>query len=260
MNFRDEKPEIILPLFTGTLGALFLCTLFAVQTSFFKKPPEQTPVIEIKISNRQEENGVHFLLVETEKKTDAILELYRDSEYRMWVIDFFSEVCLSREVAQVILDSSDEFDVPPSLAFSLSWEESNFNRRAVNRRNQNGSIDRGLFQLNNQSFPQLEIHDFFNISKNARYGISHLRYCLNTGGNEIAALAMYNAGTGRVRGSGAPKVTLDYVNRILKNQKKIENLFHNTFIKEEEARLSEEKTENTVKPQFGRILSSASPL
>jgi len=257
MNFRDEKIEIILPLFTGTLGSLILCSLFIVQTAVFKKPPP--PIIEITIENRHKENGVHFLSIKSKKGSDAILELYRNPEYRIWVVDFFADVCSSQEISRGILDCSDEFNVPPALAFALSWEESNFNQYAVNRRNQDGSVDRGLFQLNNRSFPHLETSDFFNINKNARYGISHLRHCLNTGGNEISALALYNAGAGRVKNSGAPKITLDYINRILENQRKIENLFHNTFIKEEEARLSEEKPENTD-PQFGRILSSASPL
>jgi hypothetical protein len=42
---------------------------------------------------------------------------------------------------------------------------------------------------------------------------------------EIAALAMYNAGAGRVTASGAPKSTLDYISRILENKNKIENKF-----------------------------------
>jgi len=55
--------------------------------------------------------------------------------------------------------------------------------------------------------------------------MSHLRYCLDTGRTEIAALAMYNAGTGRVSVTGAPKSTLDYISRILENKNKIENKF-----------------------------------
>jgi hypothetical protein len=66
---------------------------------------------------------------------------------------------------------------------------------------------------------------FFNPETNAYYGMSHLRYCLDTGGTEIAALAMYNAGSSRVHNSGTPKTTLDYVSRILDNRREIERLF-----------------------------------
>jgi len=55
--------------------------------------------------------------------------------------------------------------------------------------------------------------------------MGHLRYCLDVGGSEIAALAMYNAGTNRVNSSGTPRSTLDYVSRIMENRWKIEDLF-----------------------------------
>jgi hypothetical protein len=129
----------------------------------------------------------------------------------------------------------------------------------MNRHNRDGSIDRGLFQLNNRSFPNLENSAFFDIKSNARYGISHLRHCLDSGGSEISALAMYNAGAGRVSTSGAPKVTLDYISRILENRGRLESRFHAMLIKEEEDRMAE-KARNTAPPHFSRTLSSASPL
>jgi hypothetical protein len=55
--------------------------------------------------------------------------------------------------------------------------------------------------------------------------MSHLRHCLDTGGTEIAALAMYNAGANRVRNTGTPKTTLDYISRILENRRRIESRF-----------------------------------
>jgi hypothetical protein len=95
----------------------------------------------------------------------------------------------------------------------------------VNGKNKDGSIDRGLFQLNNRSFPHLEIQAYFSPDVNSWHGMSHLRFCIDTGRTEIAALAMYNAGAGRVSSSGAPKSTLDYISRILDNKSKIENSF-----------------------------------
>ena len=52
-----------------------------------------------------------------------------------------------------------------------------------------------------------------------------MRWCLNSAGTEVAALAMYNAGHARVHSVGTPKSTLDYVSRILRRQRRIEELF-----------------------------------
>ena len=258
MNFHDEKMELLIPLFTGVLGSLIFCALIAVNNPVFLELG--TPKIVVEVEQEEDEDTSNLFLTSKEKIEDPVLEYFRDSEYREWVIDFFAKICSNREIAQAILDNSDEFNVPAALAFALSWEESSFNPHAVNRYNQNGSVDRGLFQLNNRSFPDLETNDFFDVNINARYGISHLRHCLDSGGSEISALAIYNAGTGRIRNTGAPKATLDYISRILGNQSKIESRFHSMLIKEEENRLAE-KSQNTTQPSyFSRTLSSTSPL
>ncbi|MDR0455740.1 MAG: lytic transglycosylase domain-containing protein [Treponema sp.] len=159
------------------------------------------------------------------ERRDFILDLYRDTQARNRVVDFFGVICSSPEIIEVILENANSFDIPPALAFALAWEESRLNPYAVNNNNRDGSIDRGLFQLNNNSFPRLEIPAFFNPGINAQNGMSHLRHCLDVGGSEIAALAMYNAGTNRVNSSGTPRSTLDYISRIVENRRKIEDLF-----------------------------------
>jgi hypothetical protein len=158
-------------------------------------------------------------------RPDFILGSYRDKASRDWVVGFFAQMTGSGELAAAVLANAVDFDIPPALAFALCWEESRYNPRAVNRENRNETVDRGLFQLNNESFPNLKERDFFNLSINAWYGLSHLRWCLDNAGTEVAGLAMYNAGTGRVRSNGTPKNTLDYISRILKQQRKIEELF-----------------------------------
>ena len=55
--------------------------------------------------------------------------------------------------------------------------------------------------------------------------MSHLKFCLNTAGNEVSALAMYNAGTGRVRSNKTPQSTLNYVGKIMSYQKMLDQLF-----------------------------------
>jgi soluble lytic murein transglycosylase-like protein len=180
---------------------------------------------------------------------DYILERYRDPQVREQVIDFFASICASPEIATAILGNANEYNISPALAAALAWEESRFNPHALNTRNRDGSVDRGLFQLNSHSFPRLELQAFFNPEVNARYAMGHLRHCLDTGGSVVAALAMYNAGTNRVNSTGTPKTTLDYASRILMNRWEIENLFREQeswLVEEPEtAEIAEDKQERS---------------
>ena len=194
---------------------------------------------------------IRFFTGADRENGDLIQELYRQPESRYRVIEFFEEICPSTEIAGVILANADLHSIPPALALALAWEESRLNHLAVNTKNSNGSIDRGLFQLNNQSFPYMELQDYFDPELNAQYGMGHLRFCLDTGGTEIAALAMYNAGTGRVRDTGAPKTTLDYVSRILENRQEIERSFlERETVFRQRSEIAVEIAE--VKPEPGR--------
>ncbi|MCL2805392.1 MAG: lytic transglycosylase domain-containing protein [Treponema sp.] len=231
LSFKSIKMELVVPLFAGVLLSLLPCAAIGAAYGYFLK--NEAPQIT-EINNEEKDD---FLFFASEKKPDPVLEYYRNPDFKEWVVDFFAGICRSREIAQAILENTDRYNVPPALAFALSWEESRFNPRAINRSNRDGSIDRGLFQLNNRSFPHLEIPVFYEIETNARYGISHLRHCLDSGGSDVSALAMYNAGAGRVRSTGAPHVTLNYASRILENRQRIESRFHSRLIREEEARL-----------------------
>jgi hypothetical protein len=225
--FPYRKFEFIVPMFFGCLGALILNAFFMKHTIYAHSPviENQNLAHELVQKNSAEAKSVNVFYRSRADHRDLILELYRDEESRDRVVDFFAGVCASPEIVQVILDWADSFNIAPALAFALAWEESRLNPYAVNNKNRDGSIDRGLFQLNSRSFPRLETQAFFNPGINAQHGIRHLRHCLDVGGSEIAALAMYNAGANRVNSSGAPKSTLDYISRIMENRREIENLF-----------------------------------
>jgi len=183
--------------------------------------PEIQIIIEPEIS---QDISSEAPVVSLTEESDLIINSYLDPALREKVIAFFEELTGSWEIAAVILVNAAAYNVAPSLAFSLCAEESSFNPQAINR-NRNNTIDRGLFQLNNASFPDIKILEFYDIEVNARYGMSHLRWCLDTAGTDVAALAMYNAGTARVNAHGTPRQTLDYVSRILNRQMQIERLF-----------------------------------
>jgi hypothetical protein len=174
-------------------------------------------------------------------KTDRLMEWYRDEASKGLVIAFFSELTGSSEIAQAVLAQADAFNISPALAFSLAWQESKYNALAESRKNGNESVDRGLFQLNSYSFPELGETEFFDPVINAYYGMSHLRWCLDTGGSEVSALAMYNAGLRRVSTGGTPKRTLDYISRVLQLKSDIEILFENECLRELPSIAEEEK-------------------
>jgi hypothetical protein len=186
-----------------------------------KQPAVQLAAVDIPVLMP----NLDFLAKPEPQHINHILELYRQAETQNCVIEFFSGVCGSREIAEIILTNAALFEISPALAFALSWEESRFDPKAVNSANRNGSVDRGLFQLNNRSFPHLTQADFFNPEVNANNALKYLRSCIKTGGNEIGALAVYNAGIGRVNRNGAPWVTLDYISRIEENCERIESHF-----------------------------------
>ena len=224
MHYR--KFEHTLPLFFGCLGSLIICAglMMWQPERFFSRGEDHERSYEAAEHSAGMDNKYFFTRSIPERR-DLILEVYRDPASRGRVIEFFADICASREIAEVILSSAEMYNISPALAVALAWEESRLDPRAVNTKNRDHSIDRGLFQLNDRSFPRLGVQAFFNPWVNARYGMNHLRYCLDTGGSEIAALAMYNAGAGRVNSSGTPRTTLDYISRIINNRTEIDTLF-----------------------------------
>jgi soluble lytic murein transglycosylase-like protein len=165
---------------------------------------------------------IAFLLSEKPPNIDTGLFLYRNPTTRPVVERFYAGVTSDAVVAKAILAAAEANDIPLPLAFSLAWVESEYRIRAVNRNA--GSLDRGLFQLNSRSFPQLKEEEFFNPATNAWHGLAHLRFCLKEGENEVVALAMYNAGAQQVR-RGTPYTTLNYVARTLEYRQGIEVSF-----------------------------------
>jgi soluble lytic murein transglycosylase-like protein len=165
---------------------------------------------------------IAFLLSAKPANTDDGLYLYRNPATRRVVEQFYAGITSDWLVSQAILAAADANDVPLPLAFSVAWVESEYRIRAVNRNA--ASLDRGLFQLNSRSFPQLKEEEFFNPLTNARHGLAHLRFCLKEGENEVVALAMYNAGAQRVR-KGTPYTTLHYVARALEYRQELEEAF-----------------------------------
>ena len=157
-------------------------------------------------------------------REDLGLILYRQPQTRAAVEGFYYQVTGNRETAIAILDAAETYNIPLSLAFSIAYAESRFKPHASHV-NKNGSIDRGLFQLNSNAFPTLTEEEFFDPKISAQKGLKHLNYFLKTAGNEVTALAMYNAGAGKVRSNNTPHSTLDYVAAINSYRNAIDESF-----------------------------------
>ena len=211
------------------LTGIALSIYFCLPVSVTETVPQVAAIDTIQESGDDfsEDLFDHLTEVSFEKinsDTDTGLELYRQSFSRGSVEKFYTCITRNKDVALAILSEADKNDIPLSLAFALAYTESRYNPKATNS-NANTTIDRGLFQLNSNSFPALTEADFFDPYISAKYGMSHLKFCLNSAGNEVSALAMYNAGTGRVRSNKTPQSTLNYVGKIISYQKMLESLF-----------------------------------
>ncbi len=173
------------------------------------------------------ETGFKSEFPEFANENDRGLELYRQPQSRAAVEWFYTQVTGNRIVALAILENADKNNIPLSLAFSLAFVESRFKSNAVNK-NSNSTVDRGLFQLNSASFPLLTEEEFFDPQVSAKYGMIHLRWCMDLAGkgNDVTALAMYNAGTSRVKANKTPQHTLNYVAKIGTYRSRLENKFN----------------------------------
>ncbi len=119
---------------------------------------------------------------------------------------------------------SKKYDLDPLLFASLIKNESEFNPNSVNF-NINGSVDRGLCQLNNFSFPELTTEEFYNTAINLENGAKYLRWCLDLSeDNLVTALASYNSGLGSVNNRRVGRSTLIYINKILEYKNQAERI------------------------------------
>jgi soluble lytic murein transglycosylase-like protein len=117
------------------------------------------------------------------------------------------------QFGQFIQSASKRFNVDPDLISSVIAIESNFNPKAVSRRNA-----RGLMQLIPGTASHVGVHNIFDPQENINGGTQYLAELLHRYDNDlILALAAYNAGPQRVQKYGRvppfPE-TQSYVRRV----------------------------------------------
>ncbi len=236
MQRKTEDKKFATSCFITAVFGFFTVTIAFLIYFYFPSVEKEDPfppvvAFEIPLSQEAEEEIEQANQLFTEvsfaafnNTSDKGLTLYRSSISRSSVITFYTKITGNRDVAIAILTEAERNNIPISLAFALAYTESKYKTGAVGH-NVNGTTDRGLFQLNSASFPQLSESDFFDPRVSAKYGMSHLRQCLRMAGNEVSALAMYNAGSGRVKSNRTPQSTLNYIGKIISYQKKLDDSF-----------------------------------
>lgn len=159
---------------------------------------------------------------------NEVLYLYRNPETRATVEWFFMDVTGDRRIALAILDACDAYKVDPFIAFSIAYNESRFKVRAKNV-NANGTIDRGIFQLNSRTFNNLSEGEFFNPAVSAMNGVKHFAYCSRYASTVERALANYNAGISKAK-IRIPESTKEYISNVKSYKEKLQDSFYDSVL------------------------------
>ena len=112
--------------------------------------------------------------------------------------------------------------IPVYYFAKLIHVESNYNARAINYANSNGSRDYGIAQLNSNYIDEFALRygydsiDPFDPFTALEVAAVHLRTLYDKTGSWEQAIAAYNCGLGRVQQGNIPASTLRYVERIMK--------------------------------------------
>jgi len=120
---------------------------------------------------------------------------------------------LAAWILELIFLIAPQYDVPPYLVAAIIIKESEGNVLAVSKENTNGSVDRGLMQLNSYYFDI----EWCDAEINIRTGCAHLRSLYNhtwhTSPNWWSAVVAYNCGLERFLNEPL-QVSIQYANDV----------------------------------------------
>jgi hypothetical protein len=128
-------------------------------------------------------------------------------------------------IIALILTIAAEKGVPPNFALAIAISESdliNICSSEVRPPNADGSVDRGIFQLNSFIYPDIE---WWCIETNIRIGVRHLRTLIERNDHNTywQVAVSYNAGHAWVvRRERPPESSLNFADRVMGNWQNLE--------------------------------------
>jgi hypothetical protein len=133
---------------------------------------------------------------------------------------------LNKALSDYICDLSSELDINPNLVVAILMAENpEFNQEAIHR-NENGTIDCGLFQLNDRYvwttfkaaywFNNIEL-DPFNWKHNAYIAMHHIKALQDQLKLQDEVIMAYNCGIGAVMNETVPAATKVYLAKVKNN-------------------------------------------
>ena len=112
-------------------------------------------------------------------------------------------------VKDLIIQEALQQGVPPELALSVAYQESQFSQDARGR-----AQEIGIFQLLPSTAEELGVNPY-SLEDNIKGGILYLKQQFDRFGDWTTALVAYNAGPSRAAAGIIPDSTKDYIERIL---------------------------------------------
>ena len=122
-------------------------------------------------------------------------------------------------IIALILAIAVEVGIPAQFALSIALEENKVLNPSAENHNVNGTIDRGIMQLNSGWYSDANWAD---PETNIRAGCQHIRWIMSLPEvNTFWAVAVvYNAGHSKLH--NPPKRSLDYANRVIDRWNELE--------------------------------------
>ncbi len=174
---------------------LFFFNIFVLQSRSYLQAEIERQEVVIK-DLKQTVQNMKKIVVTKEKKFDALENIVeRAREYQT-----------SIELVLLVNQKAKKYDLDGDIVYSLIAKESRFEPRATNY-NSNGTVDRGLMQLNSGTAfwlaekGRVAIKDFrlsmlYEPETNLELGLWYLKQLHNKYKNWSAALTAYNRGPG----------------------------------------------------------------
>lgn len=173
--------------------------------------------------------GMHFqkdkskLIVHVDFENTEIQEEIIEPKYNFMPAEISNYICVL----------CDELELDSDLVVAILMQENpTFNINATNK-NQNGTMDCGLFQLNDRYIWTVFVPDYwvdidiefnpFNWKHNTFLALHHIKYLLDKIKIIEDSIMAYNCGIGAVMNDNIPESTRIYLKRVLNNYNLLKN-------------------------------------